>query len=94
VYFWSLSAFLSDAAFMETTQFYGGKMAPEAESVKVLREPAAAKALGVSKAALRRWRREGRGPSFIRLQRAIGYRVSDLEKFLSENTVRARSDRG
>lgn len=75
---------------MAITQSYVGKIAPEAESVKVLREPAAAKALGVSKAALRRWRREGRGPCFIRLQRAIGYRVSDLEKFLSENTVSTR----
>ena len=71
-----------------------GTMAPEPETLKVVREPAAAKTLGVSKAALRRWRREGRGPSFIRLQRAIGYRVSDLEKFLLENTVEARGNRG
>lgn len=68
-------------------------MASEVEPLKVLREPAAAKTLGVSKAALRRWRREGRGPSFIRLERAIGYRLVDLERFLSENTVRARDNR-
>ena len=68
-------------------------MASEIETLRVLRETAAAKTIGVSKAALRRWRREGRGPSFIRLERAIGYRLSDLEKFLLENTVKVRSNR-
>ena len=61
------------------------------EATSVLREPAAAKMLGVSRAALRRWRRERRGPSFVRLERAVGYRVADLERFLTENTV--NSDR-
>lgn len=61
------------------------------ESIVVLREPAAAKILGVSKAALRRWRREGRGPSFVRLERAIGYRLADLERFLAANTVAPKS---
>lgn len=27
---------------------------------------------------LERWRREGRGPSFIRVGRRIGYRIEDL----------------
>ena len=57
------------------------------EGTVVLRERKAAEMLGVSAAALRRWRREQRGPAFIRLQRAVGYRLSDLEKFLSTNTV-------
>lgn len=63
-------------------------MVSEAESTCVVREPAAARLLGVSKASLRRWRREGRGPSFVRLERAIGYRIADLERFLTENTVK------
>ena len=54
----------------------------------VVRERKAAEMLGVSTAALRRWRREQRGPAFIRLERAIGYRLSDLEEFLKSHTVR------
>lgn len=57
------------------------------EGPAVLRERKAAEMLGVSTAALRRWRREHRGPAFVRLERAVGYRVSDLEKFLNANTV-------
>jgi predicted DNA-binding transcriptional regulator AlpA len=57
------------------------------ESTVVLRERKAAEMLGVSTAALRRWRREQRGPAFIRLERAVGYRLSDLENFLNSNTV-------
>jgi hypothetical protein len=65
-------------------------MTSDASAAIVLRESAAARTLGVSKAALRRWRREGRGPTFVRLERAIGYRLSDLETFLTENTVRTQ----
>jgi Helix-turn-helix domain len=38
-----------------------------------------------TKAALRRWRREGRGPRFLRIGRLIRYRVSDLEEFLDKH---------
>jgi hypothetical protein len=55
----------------------------------VVRERDAASLLGVSPAALRRWRRERRGPPFIRIEDCIGYRVADLEEFLAENTVRS-----
>lgn len=53
----------------------------------VIRERAAAEMLGVSTAALRRWRRERRGPAYIRMERCIGYRLSDLETFLDSRTV-------
>jgi hypothetical protein len=53
----------------------------------VIRERSAAKMLGVSTAALRRWRREHRGPAFVSMERCVGYRVADLERFLSANTV-------
>lgn len=56
---------------------------------QILREREAAKRLGVSAAALRRWRREHRGPAFVRIERCVGYRVADLEEFLSRNTVTA-----
>ncbi len=61
------------------------------ESTLVVRERAAAKMLGVSTAALRRWRYERRGPAFVRLQRAIGYRIADLEQFLTDNTINCKS---
>jgi predicted DNA-binding transcriptional regulator AlpA len=53
----------------------------------VVREREAAQILGVSPAALRRWRRERRGPAFVRLERCVGYRVCDLEEFVTSNTV-------
>jgi hypothetical protein len=53
----------------------------------VVREPIAAQLLGVSVAALRRWRREKRGPAFVRLERCIGYRMADLEAFIKANMV-------
>ena len=56
------------------------------EFSSVVREHEAARLLGVSAAALRRWRRERRGPAFVRIERCIGYRVTDLEQFLAANT--------
>jgi hypothetical protein len=53
----------------------------------VVREGDAARLLGVSIAALRRWRRERRGPAFVRLERCVGYSVADLEAFVADNTV-------
>ena len=50
--------------------------------MRVVREWEAAKLMGVSTAALRRWRREGRGPKFIRMERCIGYLAEDLESYL------------
>jgi hypothetical protein len=57
------------------------------ETPLVVREPVAARLLGVSIAALRRWRRENRGPAFVRLQRCVGYRMADLESFINVNRV-------
>jgi predicted DNA-binding transcriptional regulator AlpA len=59
----------------------------------VLREREAAEMLGVSTAALRRWRRERRGPAYIRMERCVGYRVSDLEAFLDSGTVTVQENR-
>jgi predicted site-specific integrase-resolvase len=53
---------------------------------RMLSEKQAAQMLAVSVAALRRWRREGRGPQFTRLQRCIRYDVRAIEKFLAEHT--------
>jgi hypothetical protein len=56
--------------------------------LQTVMEREAAKMLGVSVAALRRWRREHRGPTFVRFERCVRYRVTDLEEFLSQNAVR------
>jgi hypothetical protein len=55
--------------------------------LRMIDEREAAKRLGVSVAALRRWRRERRGPNFTRVERCIRYDIRSLEKFLAENTV-------
>ena len=57
------------------------------ETPLVVREAVAARLLGVSVAALRRWRRERRGPPFVRLERCVGYRRDDLEAFIAANRV-------
>ena len=54
---------------------------------QLLSEKQAARILAVSIAALRRWRRERRGPQFIRLERCVRYSVGALERFLAENSV-------
>lgn len=69
-------------------------MATDIDTPDIVRESVAARRLGVSKASLRRWRRERRGPNFVRLERAIGYRLSDLEQFLSKNTVTSQQASG
>ena len=58
--------------------------------IQTLREIEAAQALGISVAALRRWRREGRGPAFVRMERCVGYRMCDLESFLAEHLCTSR----
>jgi Helix-turn-helix domain len=53
---------------------------------QMLSEKEAARILAVSIAALRRWRREGRGPTFIRLERCVRYDLRSIELFLAENS--------
>jgi hypothetical protein len=52
---------------------------------QMLSEKQAARILAVSVAALRRWRIEGRGPEFIRLERCVRYSVKSIESWLAEN---------
>jgi len=53
----------------------------------MITERAAAAYLGVSVAALRRWRRLGRPPAWARLgDKLVRYRVADLERFVAANT--------
>jgi hypothetical protein len=54
--------------------------------MELFTETEAAKTLRRSKAALRRWRRERRGPNFVRVERAILYRREDLEAYIQKHT--------
>jgi hypothetical protein len=53
---------------------------------QMLKEKQTAEMLEVSKAALRKWRREGRGPQFTRLGRCIRYSLRAIEEFLAEHS--------
>jgi Helix-turn-helix domain len=53
---------------------------------QMVSEKQAARILAVSIAALRRWRSEGRGPHFTRLERCVRYDIRAIEGFLAENS--------
>ena len=54
---------------------------------RLVNEREAARLVGFSVAALIKWRREGRGPRYIRVGRSIRYRVSDLVEWIQRHTV-------
>ena len=55
---------------------------------RILNERDAATYIAFSQAWLRTKRREGGGPPFIRIDRAVRYNVAALDAFLSSHTVR------
>lgn len=55
-------------------------------TIQMFSEKEAARLLSVSVAALRRWRRERRGPEFTRLERCVRYSGRSLERYLAENS--------
>jgi predicted DNA-binding transcriptional regulator AlpA len=60
-------------------------MAPVSD--KLLTEKEAALVLGVSVYTLQKWRLRRVGPRYVKLGRAIRYRMSDLLDFISGNTI-------
>lgn len=54
-------------------------------STPLLCEAEVAKRFGLSVHTLRKWRWAGRGPSFLKVGRAVRYRVEDLLAFLAAN---------
>ena len=63
----------------------------------LFRTEEAAERLTVSKATLEAWRCRGGGPVFLKLGKAVRYRLSDLDAFtesrLMNNTSKKASDR-
>jgi hypothetical protein len=55
---------------------------------QLLNEREAAKILAVSIAALRRWRREKRGPQFVRCERCVRYALDALSEFVEKHSSR------
>jgi hypothetical protein len=55
-------------------------------TLRMLNEKQTAQMLSVSVAALRRWRRENRGPAYTRCERCIRYDIRSIEKFLNDNS--------
>jgi hypothetical protein len=54
--------------------------------LQLLDERETSRMLHISTAALRRWRREHRGPEFVRLGRSVRYDLRSLERYLAENS--------
>ena len=54
----------------------------------LLRTVEAAKILDLSKATLETWRSRGGGPVFVKFNRAVRYRRSDIDRFISERIRR------
>jgi hypothetical protein len=71
-----------------TAQTTASKTAPDPPPVlEVLTEDDAAAFLQVTPFALRKWRRTGYGPCFIRCgARLVRYTMSDLHSWLEQNT--------
>lgn len=62
-------------------------------SVKHLNQRQLADRWDVSEATLERWRSEGIGPVFLKLQGRVLYRLEDVEDFESESLRKSTSER-
>lgn len=68
----------------------GIKMSGTNQEDRLLAVDQAAELLGAAVGTMRWWRRPKvwRGPPFVKVEGRIRYRLSDLQKYLEENTVR------
>jgi excisionase family DNA binding protein len=62
-----------------------------ASAPEPLTESEAALRLGLKVPTLRAWRHQGRGPTFVRLGRAVRYLAADIDEFLAANRHTSRS---
>jgi predicted DNA-binding transcriptional regulator AlpA len=54
---------------------------------QILNERSAADALSLSPKTLQAWRKQKRGPAYVKMGRAIGYREADIDAWLRKHTV-------
>lgn len=62
-------------------------------SIKHLNQQQLADRWSVSEATLERWRTEGIGPIYLKLQGRVLYRVADIEAFEAESLRKSTSER-
>jgi excisionase family DNA binding protein len=62
-----------------------------ADPRELLTEKDAARVLSLSNRTLQTWRVRGAGPPFVRAGRAVRYRRSDLDEWVSTQTVHSGS---
>jgi predicted DNA-binding transcriptional regulator AlpA len=65
----------------------------DSPSNRTIDERDASPYIGYTKAALRAWRRQGRGPAYIRINRSIRYRIQDLDDWLQRHRVETEESR-
>jgi predicted DNA-binding transcriptional regulator AlpA len=65
-------------------------MHPQTHTQTVM-EPEAARYIALSCAYLRHARAHGRGPAYIRIGRAVRYRIADLDAYLAAHRVETRA---
>ena len=64
------------------------------ESADAMTESELARKASVSVAVLRKWRREGRGPRFLKLGRLIRYLAGDVDIWLHSHAFGGSQQRG
>ena len=57
------------------------------EGVRAINESELARQANISTAVLRKWRREGKGPRFVKLGRLVRYLARDVDAWLDEQAV-------
>ena len=62
-------------------------------SVKHLNQRQLADRWDLSEATLERWRSEGIGPVFLKLQGQVRYRIEDIEAFVVDSLRKSTSER-
>lgn len=59
----------------------------DGNSARAINEGELARQANISTAVLRKWRREGKGPRFIKLGRLVRYLITDVEVWLDAHAV-------
>lgn len=57
--------------------------------MKLLSQKECAEVLGIAESTLRQWRYEGHGPPFVRIGKAVRYRVEAVESWVLEQEQEA-----
>lgn len=59
----------------------------KADLSQAVDERKAAKFIGVAVQTLRNWRHMRRGPAYLKIGKAVRYRIQDLDAFLNEHRI-------